>query len=123
MKILFIFFLHLLVISCSKKELSYSKEQLFKMAKEGDPDLSFVLPKSINEGINCKDYSEGCVSGHTVKIKNLELIAVEFMTEDQAKLAALKVRGYYSRNWVFDDVTGEPTLESFVQKYLEAKKP
>jgi hypothetical protein len=27
------------------------------------------------------------------------------------------------RNWLLDDVSGEPLLERFVEKSLEAKKP
>jgi hypothetical protein len=45
------------------------------------------------------------------------------MTEAQAISAAKKFRGYYARNWLFDDVTGEPVLEKFVTEKLEAKKP
>ena len=41
----------------------------------------------------------------------------------KAKFAAKKVRGFYVRNWMLDDVTGEPVLEKFVQESLEAKKP
>ena len=114
--------LSILGASCTK-ELRYSKEELYRMATEADSSVSFVLPKSISEGINCADYGEGCVAGHTVMVKNLELIAVEYMTEDQAKVAAIKYRGYYLRNWLFDDVTGEPILEKFVTEKLEAKKP
>jgi hypothetical protein len=58
-----------------------------------------------------------------VKLKNLDFIAVEFNTEAEAKYAAKKIRGYYVRNWVFDDVTGEPILEEFVSRVLDAKKP
>lgn len=116
--------LSILTASCSEtKELKYSKEELYFMAVKADPDVSFVLPKSITEGIQCSDYSEGCVAGHTVKVKNLELIAVEFMTEKEAIYAAKKYRGYYVRNWLLDDVTGEPILEKFVTEKLGAKKP
>ncbi len=58
-----------------------------------------------------------------MKVRNLDLIAVEFLTEEQAKYAAKKIRGYYVGNWIFDDVTGEPILEEFVSRALDAKKP
>jgi hypothetical protein len=56
-------------------------------------------------------------------VRKLELIAVEFETEEQAKAAARKFRGWYTRNWLLDDVTGEPALEDFVSRHLEAKRP
>lgn len=113
----------LLLMAACNKELKYSKEQLLKLAQEADSSVTYVLPRSMQDGINCQNYPEGCVSGHTVKVRGLEMIAVEFSTEAEAKYAALKVRGYYSRNWLFDDVKGEPLLEAFVEKHLNAKKP
>ena len=77
----------------------------------------------MTEGVSCTDYTDGCMSAHIVQIQKLDLIAVEFMTEEQAKFAAKTVRGYYVKNWLLDDVTGEPALEKFVVEALEAKKP
>lgn len=114
--------LSILAASCTK-EVRYTKEDLLAKAQAGEPSVQLILPKSINEGISCANYTEGCVSGHTVKVKGLDLIAVEFQTQEQAKYGAKKIRGYYARNWVFDDVTGEPILEEFVSRVLDAKKP
>lgn len=118
----YIAILSIFTASCTK-ELKYSKEELLSLAQKGEPSVEYILPKSINEGISCSNYSEGCLSGHTVKVKSLEMIAVEFQNEEQAKYGAKKIRGFYSRNWVFDDVTGEPILEEFVSRVLNAKKP
>ncbi len=114
--------LSILSASCTK-EVRYSKEALLKRAQAADPSVELILPRSINDGISCSAYTDGCMSGHTVKVRNLELIAVEFGTEEQARYAAKKIRGYYTKNWVFDDVTGEPILEEFVSRVLDAKKP
>lgn len=119
----YLFILLLMTLASCTKELKYSKEQLYSRALKADSSVSFVLPKTMREGIHCTDYPEGCVAGHMVQMRKLDFIAVEFMTEDQAKFAAKKVRGYYVRNWLFDDVTGEPILERFVTESLEAKKP
>ena len=108
--------------SCTK-EVKYSKEALLKKAQEADPSVTYILPNSLTEGVSCGDYAEGCVGAHIVRVQNLDLIAVEFGTEAQAIYAAKKVRGYYIRNWLLDDVTGEPILEKFVTEKLEAKKP
>lgn len=114
--------LSILSAACTK-EVKYSKEDLLSKALKADPTISFTLPKSITEGVSCTDYPTGCLSAHVVRVKNLDMIAVEFMSEGEAKLAAKKVRGYYSRNWLFDDVTGEPILEKFVTEALEGKRP
>lgn len=95
---------------------------MLALARKQDPSVTLVLPRSISEGIHCSEYSEGCLSGHTVKVRGLDLIAVEFDTEEQAKYAAKKYRGFYLRNWLLDDVTGEPVLEEFALG-IGAKKP
>lgn len=114
--------LSILSASCTK-EVRYTKEELLARAQAAESSVQFIIPRSINEGVSCTSYTEGCISGHTVRVKNLDLIAVEFGTEEEAKYAAKKIRGYYTRNWVFDDVTGEPILEEFVSRVLDAKKP
>jgi hypothetical protein len=114
--------LSILAASCTK-EVKYTKESLLAKAKEADPSVTYILPKSMSEGVSCGDYTEGCLSAHIVKVKNLELIAVEFMTQAEAIHAAKKIRGYYIHNWVLDDVAGEPILEKFVTEKLDAKKP
>lgn len=119
---LFVTLLSILSASCTK-EVKYSKEALLARAQEADSSVSVVLPKSINEGAKCSDYSEGCLSAHIVKVKNLELIAVEYDSQANAIYGAKKFRGYYFYNWLLDDVTGEPVLEKFVVEELKAKKP
>lgn len=113
--------LSILSASCTK-QVKYSKEALLAKAQAVDPTITVILPKTMAEGVTCAEYSEGCLSAHIVKIKQLDLIAVEFMSEGEAKLAAKKFRGYYTRNWMLDDVSGEPVLEKFVAEHLEAKK-
>lgn len=112
----------ILAASCTK-EVKYTKEALLAKAQEADPSVTYILPKSITEGVSCSDYAEGCLSAHIVRVKDLDLIAVEYMTEAEAILAAKKVRGYYIHNWLLDDVAGEPVLEKFVTEKMGAKKP
>jgi hypothetical protein len=113
----------LLFFGCSKDEPKYTKDQLFDLSRAADSSTALVLPKSMSEGVNCSDYTDGCLSAHIVKVRSLELIAVEFQSTEQANYAAKKFRGYYVRNWLLDDVRGEPILEKFVEEHLEAKKP
>lgn len=119
---LIILSLSILSASCTK-EVKYSKETLLSKAQAVDPTITVILPKSMAEGVTCAEYSEGCLSAHIVRVKNLDLIAVEFMSQGEAILAAKKFRGYYTHNWLLDDVAGEPVLEKFVTEHLEAKKP
>lgn len=119
---LIVLVLSTVTVSCIKK-VRYSKEELYYKAVAADPSVSFLLPSSISAGSGCAEYTEGCVAAHHVMVKNLEMIAVEFKEEANAIYAARKYRGYYSKNWFFDDVTGEPSLEKFVSEKLEAKKP
>lgn len=112
----------LLALSCSK-EVRYSKEELLKKAQAADPSVTVILPSNINEGVQCHDYSPSCVSGHVVSVRGIEMLALEYESEKIAKEAARKYRAYYTGNWIFDDVTGEPLLENFVSENLGAKKP
>ena len=63
-----------------------------------------------------------CFSDSLVVIKRLEMKALYYETQEDAIESAKYLKGYRSRNWVFDDVIGEPILERFVTKYLHAKK-
>lgn len=111
----------MLTLSCTK-EVKYSKEALLKKAQNADSSVTIVIPK-MEEGIRCDEYTPPCFSGHLVKIKNLDMLALEYLSQEDAIQAAKKYRGYYTGNWFFDDVAGEPLLEEFVTKHLDAKKP
>ncbi len=113
----------LVLVSCSKKlPVTYTKEELLDMCRAADPGCTLVLPRNLDEGVHCDDYSEGCHSGHLVKAKDLPFIAVEFFTPEDAYRSAQKIHGYYIRNWVFDDVKGEPQLERFVKETFKASR-
>lgn len=110
-----------LLYSCSK-EVRYSKESLLKRAQAADPSVTLIIPK-LEGAIHCSDYTPACMTAHIVSVKGLELLALEYASEAEAIAAAKKYRGYYTGNWFFDDVAGEPVLEEFIQKHLSAKKP
>ena len=91
-------------------------------ARAVDPNFDLVLPKDLNSGIQCSDYGPGCIGGVTGKVKGVEFIAVEFMNEDQAWSEARKINQYWVKNWVLDDVKGEPIIEEFVKKAFKAEE-
>ena len=92
------------------------------MARKGDPNLTMVVPKSIAHAtVQCGDYTPVCRYGYRVVVKNLEMAVLFYETPAEALKSANRIRGYTARNWVLDDVRGEPVLERFVIKYLNAK--
>ena len=122
MKTLSILVVGLLVLACSKKEPIYTKEEMLALTPfEGPDKVELVLARDINDAVPCGDYGEGCVSAHRFRARGLGFIAVEFETTAQAENSAKKIYAYTARNWLFDDVDGEPELERWVSKYYEVK--
>ena len=120
---LFLGLLSILSASCTK-EVKYTKDEILDLAQAADPSVKVILSRD-KEVTNCSngDYPEGCQNVFVVSVKDMEILAVEFLSQEQAIYAAKKVRGYYLHNWLLDDVAGEPILERFVEKELKAKKP
>lgn len=72
--------------------------------------------------VSCGEYKFPCKIGYLVVIKNLELKALYYESQDEAVESARFLKSYRARNWVFDDVVGEPILERFIVRHLKAKK-
>ena len=125
MKTIILLFLGLSLFSCNKKEElpNYSNKEFLEMGRAGDPDLRLIIPKSISETlVHCSDYTPSCRYGLKVVVKNVMMKALFFEQQKDALEAGKRIKGYVARNWVLDDVTGEPILERFVVKYLKATK-
>ena len=103
---------------CTKKEKLLNKIDILKMVWKVDKTARLIKPKEMTGGIKCSNYGDGCLAGHTGRIIGLEMIFLEFNSQKNAKIQALKIDGYYYKNWVFDDVSGEPDLEKFVENHL-----
>ncbi|WP_044557516.1 hypothetical protein [Halobacteriovorax marinus] len=117
--------LFLTLLSCSKEE-RYSASQMWKMAQAKEPNIELVIIKDPARRILCENYHvDGCIkgSGKRIKVRLVELIAIEFESEKQARQAAKTYNQYYARNWFFDDVSGEPVLEDFVKDVFKASNP
>lgn len=107
----------------SDEKPNISRDELLKRGRIGDPELKVLVPKSISDSlINCGDYTPPCRFGYIVVIKKIKLKVLAYEKQSDALVAAKRVRGYVARNWVFEDVTGEPILERFVQKHFGAVK-
>lgn len=110
--------------SCHKDEpLIYVGNEILDLVKVGDPKVIIKLPSKETEVIRCDTYTPPCKTSHLYIIKELEAIFLEYHSEEEAKKAAKAIDGYYIRNWVIDDVTGEPILERFVEEFLKATRP
>ncbi len=116
-------FLVVVTVGCSKeKEPTYLKEELVNLAPaEGTDKIDVVLARDINDAVPCADYGEGCLSAHRFRTRGLNFIAVEFETPAHAETAAKKIYAWTSRNWLLDDVDGEPLLERWAAEHLKAK--
>ncbi len=111
--------------ACTKKaeEPVLNKEEMLGMAPHEGPDkVEIVLAKDINDAIPCSNYGDGCLSVHRVRARQLDFIVVEFSDGESARRASRKVRGWYLHNWLFDDVEGEPHLESWVEQHYKAQR-
>lgn len=97
------------------------------MAVKVVPDIELVPITEPSKRVVCEHYtgSDGCVeaSGRRIRVRKVELLAIEFEKESQARKAALAIDQYYAGNWVLDDVVDEPVLESFVKEAFDAKRP
>ena len=114
----------LLIMSCTKKVELYSKENLLNLTpKEGNDRMETVLGQSATDIIPCSDYGDGCVSVHRFRTRKLEYIAVEYATIESAQSYAPKIRAWTARNWLFDDVFNEPSLETWLCQYVECLPP
>lgn len=131
MKIISITLLFSLLIlqscSCSKEELVYSPTELWFLAKDKDPAIETVpIPNhEAHRRVVCENYqTQGCKegSGKRILVRKVELLVIQFETMEQAKAEAAHLDQWYARNWLLDEVKGEPVLESWVQTVLDAKR-
>ena len=102
------------------------KEADFKQAKTKNPKFEFVLADGIGKGPMCswvKKYDipeEECLGIMYVRARKVEFLVVQFSTVKTARDLARRLDGYYKANFLFDEVRGEPVLESFMTDILKA---
>jgi hypothetical protein len=125
MRIALLILFTIFISSCSG-EKRYAASEMWQMAYAKDPTIELVLVTDPARRILCENYQvTGCIagSGKRIKVRLIELIAIEFATEKDARNAAKAYDQYYARNWFFDEVKGEPVLEDFIKKVYDAKNP
>jgi hypothetical protein len=110
----------LLMFSCTNKSELITRLEIYELGKKYDESIKLVLAEEIGGGPICEGrdgevpYGKGCQRVFVIQIAGLELRCIEFNSLESAKLEASKIQEYYYKNWVFDEVVGEPPLESFV---------
>ncbi len=124
MRALVLIFVLSILGACSKKvehpELKYTIEEFDALSHE----TSLNHEKGEGE-LKFSDYSPGVnrLESKALVYKRLSFFAVEFETLEEAKKEAYRLNQYYSRNWLFDHVQGEPILEDYVIETFKAINP
>ena len=116
-----VFLLFITLLSCSKEEPKFGRKEMHDKLKSVYPKVEFIIPSDISKGIQCSDYGPGCLGGLTIKLKHMEVIVVEFQSLSHARAEAKRIGQWYARNFLIDDIMGEPILEKFFAKHFEAK--
>lgn len=115
----------LILSACSKKqavpEPVYTLEEFSAVlaTTPANPD------KNTANAINFADYSPGVnrINSRPMEYQKLSFALIEFETVRQARDEALRLNQYYSKNWLFDKVEGEPLLEDLVIIKFHATNP
>jgi uncharacterized membrane protein YgcG len=107
-----------LFFSCSKKHDEHGKKYTFDELMALSID-AVELPKKVEDGGIPIDYSQYAASASQIesrgfRYRKLLFWAISFETEEDARKEAVRLNQYYSRNWLFDQVDGEPILEDYV---------
>jgi hypothetical protein len=122
-RFLIILFMFSAITGCSrnnKADLLYTSEQIDSLAFEtkhtNEKNGGNIIFSDYNHGVN-KQESKGLM------YNRLTFFAICFESVEQASSEALRLNQYYSRNWLFDRVQGEPILEDYVIKTFKAINP
>jgi hypothetical protein len=113
-----------LFISCDSKEEplpNITQGEMFSMATKADPNMKILIGTMQKAAVTCSEYKIPCKIGYLVRLKNMEIKVLYYINQDKALESAKRLRAYVSRNWVFDDVRGEPILERLIVKHMDAK--
>lgn len=122
MRITYLLLLFILVsCSCSEELPNYSKEEMLGFAYKADKNMQIKVGTIDKTLVDCKDYTPRCRTGFRVVLKGIKFNALLYNTKVEALEGAKRIRGYVARNWVFDEVRGEPVLERLIVKHLKAK--
>ena len=118
--------LFLLVLAACREPPKWTALEVIAMVGQQPGGASEIVMSEENTAIaKCVGYGQRCVmgSGKIFKYGLLNFVAVEFMTQEDAWFAARELGQFYSRNWLFDDVSREPSVEKLLKDRFNARKP
>jgi hypothetical protein len=90
---------------------------------EANPEQKLLIGS--RRFVNESTYGEGLhpeISARQYKAGGLVFLLVPYQTQEYARAAAQRYNQWYARNWLIDDVMGEPGLEDLVESRLNAIK-
>jgi hypothetical protein len=123
-KFIFYIFLFLFTLSCTKKKLDvepiYTEEEFTKITSE----LKAVNPVGEN-AIPFHEYSPNAnrVISKVFIFKRLRFYAIGFDSVLSAQAEAKRLNQYYSKNFLLDQVEGEPELEDMAISLFKGQNP
>ena len=126
MKLLLICFIFLSLVGCEDDD-RIERLALLERAQDYDSTVKLVLADELGAGPVCvselgrANYGKGCVKVFSIKVGLLEMLCIEFESKELAQNEAKRIKQWYYKNWVFDEVTGEPPLEEFIKGAFGAK--
>ncbi len=126
MNLLTLIAIALITVSCSKEAPKWQPLELNEIVTKSPGGASEVKMTEENTPISqCVGYGKRCVpgSGRIYQLGLVKFIAVQFMSEEDAWFSARELGQFYSRDWLFDDVTNEPSVETFLKERLNARAP
>lgn len=122
------FFLSLTLLftaGCSKKEAAVERLKVDELLKSLGPvvELKKNDPRAVP--FRLEYYGPGVIadSYKILSYRDLGFLAVEFESEEAAKNEALRLKQYYHKNWLFDEVANEPSLEDLIIYKIHAVNP
>lgn len=119
----FLLALLFILTSCDDTPSNWDNFTVLDMAKEVEPNLRVMVPESFDKPVvDCKLYKPACKAGYKIKLRGMMIMPLEYTNYKDAYDCARRINAYWVKNWVFDDIIGEPILERFIEKTYGAKK-
>lgn len=121
-----LFSLSLLIsFACSKKEVVVERLKADELIKSLGPVVELKKDDPRAVPFRLEYYGPGLIpdSYKLLSYRDLGFLAVEFESEEAAKKEALRLKQYFHKNWLFDEVANEPSLEDLIIYKIHAVNP
>ncbi|MCK6596485.1 MAG: hypothetical protein L6Q33_14905 [Bacteriovoracaceae bacterium] len=115
----------LLSSACAKKEVTVERLKVDELVKSLGPVIELKKDDPRAVPFRLEYYGAGVIadSYKQLSYRDLGFLAVEFESEEAALKEALRLKQYYHKNWLFDEVANEPSLEDLIIYKIHAINP